>query len=109
SSVADLEGTSVSKKLFNQKLQEEKHQTDRRITQAVREKNTELKDLQKRIDNTTKKLNKTESELSQKSTYLIGVEEQLKNCRKQLEEKENEAGFESLDADLSVLSLYEWI
>ncbi len=70
--------------------------------EAVKEKAAEVQGLQKTTSIADKKLKRLEGELSNKSTLLIGSEEQLKTCRKQLEERKNEIGLEELSADLSV-------
>jgi valyl-tRNA synthetase len=68
----------------------------------VKEKAAEVQRLQKTLNIVEKKLKKSEGELSNKSTLLVGSEELLRTCRKELEKMKNEIGLEELSADLSV-------
>ena len=102
SQLAALKGDSVSNDFFNRKVREIESETSRRVMEAVKEKAAEVQGLQKTTSIAEKKLKGLEGELYNKSTLLIGSEEQLKTCRKQLEERKNEIGLEGLSADLSV-------
>ncbi len=68
----------------------------------MKEKAAEVQRLQKTLNIVEKKLKKSEGELSNKSTLLVGSEELLRTCRKELEKMKNEIGLEELSADLSV-------
>ena len=110
--VQSLEDTlAVSKKNtigleeLDRKIQDERNKTDQVVAEAIKERSLEIQKLQRRIDITSKKLEKEQSDLVDKSMMLIGREEQLRTCRKELEERRKEIGWEHLDTDLSVYHL----
>ena len=98
--LAALKGNSVSKDYFNLKIQDLERTQSKKVIEATKMKDTEINSLRKGLDIAEKKLKKSEDELSNKLPLLIGREEQLRNCQKELEEKTNETGLGGLSPDL---------
>jgi DNA repair exonuclease SbcCD ATPase subunit len=99
-STAASQASSISIELCNRKVQEEREKTDQRVASAAMERAAELQGLQKKLTDTAKKLKAAQTELSEKSTFLLGAQQQLRSCQRELEERRNEIGLEDLDAHL---------
>ena len=94
---------SITPERFDRRIQEERNKVDHLVAAASKERSPEIEKLQKRIDIMAQKLEKEQKELSDKSLSLTVVAEQLRSCRKELEDGRRELGWEYLDAGLYVL------
>ena len=104
SQLAALKENSISTKLSEQKIKDIQSENSQKTTEMIKKKAAEVQSLQKAMNANDKKLKRLEGELSTKSTLFVGSEEQLRACRKELEEAKNETGLEELNADLLVYS-----
>ena len=94
---------SIAPKGFDFRIQEERNKVDHLVAAAIKERSAEVQKLHKRIDIMAQTSKKEQKELSDKSLSLTVMAEQLRSCRKELEDGKRELGWEYLDTGLSVL------
>ena len=97
-----LKRGSVSNAAFKQRIQALEREKSQQMTDAVQEKEAEIQQLQKFMSKAEKRSKDIEKDLDEKRALIIGKDDNLKRCRKELDVIKNDIGLEALDAELSV-------